>query len=144
MRNQNLSNKQSKSTASNEPTGKLLLAGLGAVSLAQKQSQKAIDTLVAEGENFQQRARKAVKSVNSDARKAVTGVQKQINGLVNPLRQRAVRNVRRIEAAVTDRVGSVLGRFGVPSKGDVQELLARVNELSKEVKSSSRKAVSRV
>ncbi len=144
MRNQNRSSKQSKSTASNEPTGKLLLAGLGAVSLAQKQSQKAIDTLVAEGENFQQRARKAVKTVNSDARKAVTGVQKQINGLVNPLRQRAVRNVRRIEAAVTDRVGSVLGRFGVPSKGDVQELLARVNELSKEVKSSSRKAVSRV
>ncbi|MGD9584367.1 MAG: phasin family protein [Lysobacterales bacterium] len=144
MRNQNRSSKQSKSTASNEPTGKLLLASLGALSLAQKQSQKAIDTLVAEGESFQQRARKVVKTVNNDARKAVTGVQKQIDGLVNPLRQRAVRNVRQIEAAVNDRVGSVLGRFGVPSKGDVQELLARVNELSKEVKISSRKTAVRV
>ena len=144
MRSQNRSSKQSKTSTSNEPSGKLLLAGLGAVSLAQKQGQKALDTLVAEGENFQQRARKAVKTANSDARKAVAGVQKQITSLVSPLRQRAVRNVNRFEAAVTDQVGSVLGRFGVPSKNDVQELLTRVNELSKEIKSGARKPVSRV
>jgi poly(hydroxyalkanoate) granule-associated protein len=147
MRKQIKSSKPVTAVAVNESSRKLLLASLGAVSLVQKQGQKTIDTLVAEGEGFQVRARKAVKTANADARKAVTSVQKQvqkqIQGVVNPIKQRALKNVRKAEAVVTERVGSVLGRFGVPSKGDVQELLARVAELSKEIKSNARRTSAR-
>lgn len=141
MRNSSKISKPTKSVQTNEVTRKFVLASLGAVSLVQKQGLKAIDTLVAEGESFQARTRKAVKTANNDARKAVNGVRKQVVGLVNPIRQRALKNVQQIEASISDGVGSVLGRFGVPSKGDVQELLTRVSELNKEIKASTRKPV---
>ncbi len=139
MRNQSKLAKSVKSMPTNEATRTFLLASLGAVSLVQKQGQKAIDTLVAEGESFQARTRKAVKTANNDARKAVNGVRKQVVSLVNPIKQRALKNVQQVEATISDSVGAVLGRFGVPSKGDVQELLTRVSELNKEIKASTRK-----
>lgn len=135
--------KTTKSTQTSEASRRFVLASLGAVSLVQKQGQKAIDTLVAEGESFQARTRKAVKTANTDARKAVNGVRKQVAGLVNPIKQRALKNVQQIEATISDSVGAVLGRFGVPSKGDVQELLSRVSELNKEIKGSVRKTTAR-
>ena len=146
MRNQSKSSKTArvaKPTATSEASRRFVLAGLGAVSLVQKQGQKAIDSLVAEGERFQSRTRKAVKTANSDARKTVNGVRKQVAGLVAPIRQRALRNVQQLEASISDGVGAVLGRFGVPSKGDVQELLTRVSELNKEIKGSIRKTAAR-
>jgi poly(hydroxyalkanoate) granule-associated protein len=143
MRNSSKLSKSIKPAQTNEVTRKFVLAGLGAVSLVQKQGQKAIDTLVAEGESFQARTRKAVKTANNDARKAVNGVRKQVIGLVDPIKQRALKNVQQIEASISDGVGSVLGRFGVPSKGDVQELLTRVSELNKEIKAGVRKAAPR-
>lgn len=131
------------SAQSTDSSRKFILASLGAVSLVQKQGQKAIDTLVAEGESFQARTRKAVKSANKDARKAVTGVRKQVVSLVSPIKQRALKNMQQIEARITDGLGTVLGRFGVPSKGDVQELLSRVSELNKEIKAGTRKPAAR-
>ena len=38
------------------------------------------------------------------------------------------------------RIGDVLGRFGVPSKGDVEELISRVADLNKQVKTRKRAA----
>lgn len=143
MRKQTRPVQAKMSVPSNDSSRKFILASLGAVSLVQKQGQKAIDTLVAEGESFQTRTRKAVKSANKDARKAVTGVRKQVVSLVSPIKQRALKNMQQIEARITDGVGSVLGRFGVPSKGDVQELLSRVSELNKEIKASTRKPAAR-
>ena len=143
MRNSSKLAKTAKPAQTNEAGRKFILASLGAVSLVQKQGQKAIDTLVAEGESFQARTRKAVKTANNDARKAVNGVRKQVVNLVTPYKQRALKNVQQIEASISDGVGSVLGRFGVPSKGDVQELLTRVSELNKEIKASVRKTAPR-
>ncbi len=143
MRNQSKLAKSVKSTPVAATSHRFVLASLGAVSLVQKQGQKAIDSLVAEGESFQARTRKAVKTANNDARKAANGVRKQVVSLVTPIKQRALKNVKQIEATITDGVGAVLGRFGVPSKGDVQELLTRVSELNKEIKSSVRKTATR-
>lgn len=131
------------STQINEATSKLILAGLGAVSLVHKRGQQAIDTLIAEGESFSARTRRAVRAVNNDARKAASNVRKQVNGLVTPFKQRALKNVQQVEASISDGVGAVLGRFGVPSKGDVQDLLTRVSELNKEIRASTRKTVPR-
>jgi len=123
----------------NDTGRKLWLASLGAMSLAKKQGEKAVDALVAEGTAFETSARKFGKSLNTDAKKVATGVEKKIAKIVNPIRARAVKNVQEVESAVSDRIGSVLGRFGVPSKGDVQELLTRVSELNREIKAGARK-----
>ena len=141
MRTQNKSRKSGQTVVANETTRKFVLAGLGAVSLVQKQGQKAIDALVAEGEGYRSRTRKLVKSANSDARKFSTNLRKQVVSYINPIRAKAMRNVNAVENAIGERVGAVLGRFGVPSKGDVQELLARVSELNKEIKGSTRRAL---
>lgn len=140
MRTQIKSKKTSKVVATSDASRKFVLAGLGAVSLVQKQGQKAIDALVAEGEDFRNRTRKFVRTSNNDARKLVTNVRKRIAGYVNPIRNRALKNVSEVEGAIGERVGAVLGRFGVPSKGDVQELLTRVAELNKEIKGGARRA----
>ena len=64
MRNQSKLAKSVKSTPVAATSHRFVLASLGAVSLVQKQGQKAIDSLVAEGESFQARTRKAVKTAN--------------------------------------------------------------------------------
>lgn len=143
MRTQIKSKKTSKVVEANEATRKFVLAGLGAVSLVQKQGQKAIDALVAEGEGYKARTKKLVKSANNDARKFSTNVRKQVVSYISPIRRKAMRNVAAVETAISERVGAVLGRFGVPSKGDVQELLARVAELNREIKGTTSRRAAR-
>lgn len=116
---------------------KLWLAGLGAVSLAQKNSQQLVTTLVEEGEDFKIRAEKFAKTALRDARKTAADVQKQVKGAIAPIKTRATRAARKFENQFGDRIGAVLGRLGVPSKGDVQELLGRVTELNRQVKTKS-------
>jgi len=140
MRTQVKSRKPSQVVAANDATRKFVLASLGAVSLVQKQGQKAIDALVAEGEGYKARTKKLVKTTNNDARKFTNNVRKQVVSYINPIRIKAMKNVSAVETAISERVGAVLGRFGVPSKGDVQELLARVSELNKEIKGNVRRA----
>ena len=72
------------------------------------------------------------------ARKAANDVQKQVKGTVNPIKARAENAVREVEGNVGERIGSLLGRFGVPSKSDIEELLGRVSELNRQVKTSTR------
>lgn len=132
--------KVAKPAQVNDASRKLWLASLGAMSLAQKQGEKAIDALVAEGTAYQNRAKRLGKTLNNDAKKFVSGVEKKVTKLVTPIRTRAEKNVREVESAVTERIGSVLGRFGVPSKADVQELLTRVSELNREIKAGGRKS----
>jgi len=122
-----------------ETARKLWLAGLGAVSLAQKQSAKLVETLVDEGEDFKARSEKYVARVGRDVRRAAGDAQKQVKGFVTPIRKRAEETVRRFEGAVTDRLGELLGRFGVPSKTEVEELSVRVGSLNRKIKTSPRK-----
>lgn len=137
-------------TPANETARKLVLAGLGAVSLAQKQGEKIMDTLVAEGTQFQARttkfrttlvkdAKKTATDVEKKFKKATTDVSKQVRALVTPYRTKAINVVRDVETGLTERIGAVLGRFGVPSKSDLDELLGRVSDLNTQVKASARR-----
>ena len=128
-----------RSTAATEPTRKLWLAGLGAVSLAQKQGTKLVETLVDEGEQFKARSEKYVAGLSRNARRTASDVQKQVKGFVTPIRKRAEDTVRKFEGAVTDRLGELLGRFGVPSKTEIEELSERVGTLNRKIKTSPRK-----
>ena len=133
----------SRDTTANEAARKLWLAGLGAVSLAQKQGTKLVETLVDEGEDFRARSEKYVNGVGRDVRRAANDVEKQIRGFVTPIRKRAEDTARRFEGVVTDRLGNLLGRFGVPSKSEIEELSDRVGTLNREIKTGTRKAATR-
>ena len=133
----------SRDTTANEAARKLWLAGLGAVSLAQKQGTKLVETLVDEGEQFRARSEKYVTTVSRDMRRTATDVEKQIRGFVTPIRKRAEDSARRFEGVVTDRLGNLLGRFGIPSKSEIEELSDRVGTLNREIKTGTRKAATR-
>lgn len=125
--------------ATSQPVRKLFLAGLGAVALAQKQGEKVVSTLIAEGEDLRARTIRFTRTVEHDVRRAVTGAGHRVKRAVAPVRRRAERVVGELEAGLGERVGGLLGRFGVPSKGDVEELVARVAELNRQVRASSRR-----
>ena len=133
------SKRTTRTRDANEAARKFWLAGLGAVSLAQKQSEKIVETLVAEGEDFKARTEKLANVIKKDARRTASDVQKQVKGYVTPIKNRVKSTLKDLESGVGDRIGAVLGRFGVPSKNDIEELLDRVSELNKQVKTTGRK-----
>lgn len=125
----------------NDAARKVFLAGLGAVSLAQKQGEKVVTTLIEEGEDFRARTIKLTNTVKRDVRRAVSGAENRVKRAIAPVRARAEQVVSDVETGIGERVGGLLGRFGVPSKGDVDELVARVAELNRQVRASTRKGV---
>ena len=64
--------------------------------------------------------------------------QRKVDRVVQPIRARAERAAKRIEVEVADQVGAAFGRLGVPSKNEVAALLARVEQLQKQVKAKAR------
>lgn len=104
----------------------LWLASLGAVSLAQKQGGKLIETLVAEGEDFKLRTERFANTLVRDLRRAANDTQAQVEGVIEPLRAQAVKAVREVEAGITGRFGDVLGRFGIARKPKAVRKVKRV------------------
>lgn len=127
-----------------ELSRKLWLAGLGVVSVAQKQGQAVVEKLVTEGEDFQAKALKLNKQIKSDAKKISNDLKKQANGLIKPYKQRVLVTVNNTQEAISSRINGVLGKFGVPSKSDIDELLDRVSDLNKQVKTTTKKVVRNV
>ncbi len=124
--------------AANEAAHKIFLAGLGAVSLAHKQGEKLVTTLIEEGEDFRARTIKLTNAVKRDLRRVVSGAEVRVKRAIAPVRARAEQVVSDVETGIGERLGALLGRFGVPTKGDVDELIARVAELNRQVRASTR------
>jgi poly(hydroxyalkanoate) granule-associated protein len=130
----------------NDAARTVWLAGLGAVSIAQKRSGKLVDTLVTEGEQFRARSGKFVSSLQRDARRqaqAVRGqieqVRGQIVGYIGPVQQRATQAARRLEKQVGTGLDSLLARIGVPAKSKARTLIARTTRTTKAKRPVARK-----
>ena len=116
------------------------LAGLGALSLAQKeggkvldqgnkvleQGNKLFDKLVEEGTKIERSTRKDVEG-------AVTDLRGDVESRVDSVRKQASDNWDKLENVFEERVARVLGRMGVPTADDVNKLSARVQKLSDQV-----------
>ena len=109
------------------------LAGLGAFSVAQQESGKLVEQgnklfekLVAEGNKLEQKTREATGG-------RVDGIRDEVENRVGAVKQQAADNWDKLETIFEDRVAQVLGRLGVPTAEDVQELSNRVKDLSKQV-----------
>ena len=139
MTKQNRSKRGARKAAPVSGTRKLWLAGLGAVSVARKQGEKLVSTLVEEGTLARNRAGNLVQATARDARRAVEKTRRKVEAVVQPIAQRAKSTVRRYEARVGRSVGAALGRMGVPSKRDIKELIGQVEQVKRKVVSRSRK-----
>lgn len=126
-----MANKRKKNQAS-ATAGKahaVWLAGLGAVSIAQKRGTELVSGLASEGRDFQSRAQQLVREVGADA-------SVHVKGVVVPLRADLRRNVDKLGATVQNAVAGILAQFGIPSKTDFEVLSQRMSALSRQLKAT--------
>jgi poly(hydroxyalkanoate) granule-associated protein len=98
------------------------LAGLGAFAKAQQEGVKAFDVLVKQGEEIEQRTKKAATDTAEGMKSAAVEAQAKMSGTWDKLEQ-----------VFEDRVARALNRLGVYTAADVNKLSARVEELSQAV-----------
>ena len=98
-----------------ESAMQIWLAGLGAFVKAQEEGSKLFESLVKEGEAMQARSKKTAKSK-----------PKQATG-------KATETWDKLEHMFEERVSRALGRLGVPTRTDIEELTKRIEQLDKSV-----------
>ncbi len=103
------------------------LAGVGAFGRAQAEGTKLFESLVKEGVNMEQTARKFAGGRADEARAAV-------ESSVGQARVRAADTWDRLENVFEDRVQRALVKLGVPGRDDVAELNRRVETLTAELR----------
>jgi len=99
------------------------LAGLGAFSQAKQEGAKLFETLVKQGEELQDRTKRAATETAAAARGAATAKAKE-------MQQMAGGTWDKLEQVFEDRVERALSKLGVYTQNDVQRLAARVDELA--------------
>ena len=107
-----------------EPMRKVWLASLGAFSILQKQAGSVLEGKISEGQSFQERSRKFGRSLGGE-------VQKAVDQRVAPLIARVTTLRNEVESRFEQGVGRALSYAGIPSKADVDALIARVDKLSR-------------
>jgi poly(hydroxyalkanoate) granule-associated protein len=119
----------SKSRTPARPTlGNVWLAGVGAVSLARRNGKALFGDMLDEGVRWRNETAKLVRESRADARA-------HIRGVIVPLRARFAKGVHSAGTALQSGTAAMLGRFGIPSKSDIEELTQRVATLSRQLKS---------
>jgi len=98
------------------------LAGLGVVSLAQKEAVKAYDALLKEGKNLETKSKKTVKEVSGKAEKKL-----------NTIRKVADKQFSKVENLFEIRIEKALKKFEIPSVKDIKALTSKVDTLVKEL-----------
>jgi len=104
------------------------LAGLGAFGKAQAEGHKVFEALVKEGTALQHRTRAAVGGDKvAEMGKMAGKVAGKASGKANAAWDK-------LEQVFEDRVARALGRLGVPTKADLDDLAKRVDALNSSVK----------
>lgn len=109
-----------KSTAKDiqESANQIWLAGLGAFSNAQEESEKVFESLVKQGQEFENKT-------SNNVRKQI----KVAESRVQTIRHRANSSVVKLEQVFEERVQQVLAKLGVPSQNDLEVLNQKIEEL---------------
>lgn len=103
------------------------LAGLGAFAKAQEEGTRLFDSLVREGVSLEQKTRKLALGKADEVR----GV---VESGVSQVKERTQETWDKLEKVFEDRVSRSLGKLGVPGRRELNEIAARVEELSREVR----------
>ncbi len=94
-----------------ESVRKVLLAGIGAVALAQEEIEDFVNKLIERGEIAEKDGKK----------------------LIRDLMERRKKQAKEAEQNLDKQVEEVLGRMNIPTKSDIQALSAKINELNEKV-----------
>lgn len=98
-----------------EGVRRVLLAGVGAFSLAQDEAEKFVNKLIEKGEI----AEKDGRSLLSD--------------LAENRKKRAKESSKRVSDELEMRMESLLNRMNIPTKSDIEQLSKKVAELTKKI-----------
>ena len=116
-----------------ESAQQIWLAGLGAFSKAQEGGGKVFEALMKEGLSIQRKTQAAAEEKISEA------TSKMAN-MAGDIQSKAGHQWDKLENIFEDRVAKALNKLGVPSAKDVDALIARIDELNKNVQKMSSKA----
>jgi poly(hydroxyalkanoate) granule-associated protein len=108
------------------------LAGLGAFSKAQEEGTKVFEALVKEGVSLQRKTQ-------STAEEKLGEVTGRMSAMAEGVSAKAGQQWDKLEAIFEERVAKAMGRLGVPSRKDIDALMARIDELSASVAAMSGK-----
>ena len=113
------------------------LAGIGALSNAQKAGEKTFDSLVKQGEAFRKETTRKTEALIDDVQEAIRDMsgdaQDKASGLLDQMRDRS--NLRKLQNAFDSRVADAMDRLNVPSKNDIDKINAKLNKILKAVES---------
>lgn len=109
-----------------ESASQIWLAGLGAFAKAQEEGTKVFDTLVKEGLSIQRKTQAAAGDRLSEATSRMASMATDITS-------KASGQWDKLETIFEERVSRALGKLGVPSSKDIDALIARVDELNRQV-----------
>jgi poly(hydroxyalkanoate) granule-associated protein len=102
------------------------LAGLGAFSKAQEEGGKVFQALVKEGVDLQRKTQGAAGDKLNEA-------TSRMASMANDLSSRASGQWDKLESLFEDRVARALKKMGVPTSREIDELVARIDELNRTV-----------
>ena len=107
------------------------LAGLGALSDAQKKGAKGFDSLVKEGEKFRKKATSRTEALIDDVQGAIRDMagdaQSRAEGLLDQVRDKS--QLSKLQSAFDTRVADAMDRLHVPSKNDIDAINKKLNKI---------------
>jgi poly(hydroxyalkanoate) granule-associated protein len=113
----------------------VFLAGLGALSNAQKVGVKTFDALVKQGEEFRDETSKKTETLIDDVQDAIRGMtsdaQSKATGLLDQVRD--VSKLDKLHGVFDSRVADALDRLSVPSKKDIDDINKKLNKILKQL-----------
>ncbi len=108
-------------------------AGLGAITRAQAEGTKAVESLVKESISIQRKTQAA-------AEEKINEATHKMSSMATDISSKASGQWDKLENIFEERVAKALSKLGVPSAKDVQALSARIDELNKTVQKLSAKS----
>ncbi len=124
-----------------KPVRTVYLAGLGAVSMAQDETETVMHKLVEQGTEAEKEGRqwltRMVKRQRKQTEKAADEVEVRVEGYTDRVEETVEKILARLNIPTRDRVEhtveNALSRLNVPTKNDIDRLSAKIAELSEKV-----------
>ena len=104
------------------------LAGFGAYAKAGKDGADYFKKLVTEGEAVEKQGKEIVST-------QVDAANSRIESFKEKVQEKTGGRFSKVEEVFDERVASTLGRMGIPSKKDIDQLSAKLDDLSAALKS---------